>query len=68
MEIHSETSVIKMLSLRNNLSRPEYNFVALAKLMRYILSKKTHEIYISSYSVKYWCNIVDYIHCIKIIQ
>jgi hypothetical protein len=46
----SETSVVKMLSLRNNLSRPEYNFVALAELMRYILR----------YTVKYWCNIVDY--------
>ena len=46
----SETSIIKMLSLRNYLSRFEQNFVALAKLMRYILR----------YTVKYWCNIVNY--------
>jgi hypothetical protein len=50
MEMHSETIVIKMLSFKNNLSRPEYNFVTLAKPMRYI----------PRYTVKYWCNVVEY--------
>jgi len=54
----SETSAIEMASLRNNISRTEYMFVALVKLMWYILR----------YTLKDWCHILWIIHCIKIIQ
>jgi len=44
------TSVIELLSLRNNLSRPEYILAALDKLTRYMLK----------YTLKDWWHIVDY--------